>query len=450
MKSMTRNRSIPGNPEPGRGGNERPLATGTKMAIMPKIGRIARVMIIQWLVFTNALADDNSARVLPQGVSLVDVTFYSYFPIDKRYGPGGDTEDLAADFNAHLDSRVFPALSALDALVGGQATLGQSVVDANLLYRQSDVYLAYGLTDQLALVMKIPYFHIRNEIQAGLDASHANVGKNPLFGTPADPYRSPLIPIAAGGTPLSDEDIQDLLGPGLDVNQDGVPDIPGYGYERFKTFSGSGIGDIELYGKYQFYDQDPWRLAVASGLRLPTGAVRDIDNLAAVDFGEGQTDVIFRLHADYLGMENLQFNVTARYDLQLPDRLTLRIPDAVDQPITRNIEAVERDLGDLFGFDVTGLYQFTPEWSVAVRYSFTRKFQDDIDGDPGFSYSALEQESESENQRVALTFGYSTLQLYKEKTAKIPFYANLSYRQRFAGENTVVSRYVALSLGVLF
>ncbi|MEI2771488.1 MAG: transporter [Candidatus Competibacter sp.] len=345
---------------------------------------------------------------------------------------------------------MFPALSGLDPLVGGNATLGQSVVDSTLTSRLSEFNLAYGLTNKLTLVVKVPYGYIKNEIRADLDASQANVGRNPLFGTPSDPFRSPLIPIAAGGIRLSDEDIQNLLGNGLDLNRDGVTDIPGYGYKRFETFSDNGIGDIELYAKYQFYDQNPWRLAVASGLRFPTGKVKDIDNLAALDFGDGQTDILFRFHADYGVSENLQLNFTTRYDLQLPDRQTLRVPHSVDQPITRDIEEVDRNLGDVFGLDLIGLYQFEPEWSASLRYSFTRKFQDDVDGDLGLTYSSLEQESESENQRVAVTLGYSTLQRYQDKMAKIPFYANLTYRSRFAGKNTVVSQYISLNIGVLF
>ena len=370
--------------------------------------------------------------------------------MDKRYGPEGDSEDLAVDFNTNLNSQVFPALSGLDPLVGGNATLGRSVVDSSLTYRLSEFNLAYGLTDRLTLVIKIPYGYVKNKIQAGLDTSEANVGINRRFGTPQDPFHSPLIPIAAGGTPLSDEDIQNLLGRGLDVNQDGITDIPGYGYNRFNTFTDSGIGDIEFYGKYQLYDQNPWRLAAVTGLRLPTGKVKNIDQFGAPDFGDGQADILFHFHTDYLAAENLQLNFTVRYDLQLPDQQTLRVPDSVDQPITRNIENVDRNLGDIFGLDLTGLYQFTPEWSASLRYSFTRKFQDDIDGESGFSYSSLEQESDSENQRVALTVGYSTVQRYQDKMAKAPLYVNVAYRNRFAGKNATVSQYLSFNLGFLF
>lgn len=417
---------------------------------MPRIACIMLTVVAQWFFCVNIWADDNSARVLPQGISLFDATFYYYFPMDKRYGPEGDSEDLAVDFNTNLNSQVFPALSGLDPLVGGNATLGRSVVDSSLTYRLSEFNLAYGLTDRLTLVIKIPYGYVKNKIQAGLDTSEANVGINRRFGTPQDPFHSPLIPIAAGGTPLSDEDIQNLLGRGLDVNQDGVADIPGYGYQRFKTFSDSGIGDIELYGKYQFYNQNPWWLAVAAGLRLPTGKAKDIDNLAALNFGDGQTDIMFRFHADYRATKELKLNFTTRYDLQLPDQQNLRVPDSVDQPITRNIENVDRNLGDIFGLDLTGLYHFTPEWSTSLRYSFTRKFQDDIDGESGFSYSSLEQESDSENQRVALTVGYSTVQRYQDKMAKAPLYVNVAYRNRFAGKNATVSQYLSFNLGFLF
>ena len=86
------------------------------MTIIPSAANIIGVVVAQCLLIMNTQAEDASARVLPQGVSLFDATFYRYFPIEKRYGPDGDSEDLAADFNKDLNSQVFPALSGLNHL----------------------------------------------------------------------------------------------------------------------------------------------------------------------------------------------------------------------------------------------------------------------------------------------------------------------------------------------
>jgi hypothetical protein len=65
----------------------------------------------------------------------------------------------------------------------------------------------------------------------------------------------------------------------LDVNADGVPDIPGYEYKRFETWSDDGLGDIEAGLKYQYFKNDKWRLAVTGAVRFPTGEVDDPDDL---------------------------------------------------------------------------------------------------------------------------------------------------------------------------
>lgn len=412
--------------------------------------RLGFLLGISVIPFTASLADDNSALTLPQGVSLFDTTFYYYFPITERYNADGEVEPLGAALSADLNSQVFPALKALDPFVGGAATIGNSVVESELTYRWWEFNYAYGINDQFSVGIKIPYNYSKNTVNARLDASSANVGKNPLYGTPQDPVGSPLIPTAIGGIPLTTEDVQDLLGQGLDVNGDGQVDIPGYGYNRFQTVSESGIGDIELLGKYKFYEERPWRLAGTFGVRLPTGKLGDPDELGSIDFGTDQTDLLFRFHADYLVTKNLLFDLTLRYDWQLPGKRTLRIPESSGQPITPYKETVDLDPGDGFEVDLLADYQFTPEWSASLRYSYTQKFEDSIDGDQGFPYYVLEDASAEKSQRIFLTVGYSTIQKYLDKQAPIPFAAGLTYRNRFAGENTTKSQYLSLSLVFLF
>jgi len=49
---------------------------------------------------------------------------------------------------------------------------------------------------------------------------------------------------------------------------------------------------------------------------------------------------------------------TVRYDIQLPDKQTKRVPDSVDHPVTANKEVVKRNLGDIFQFEFMGKYEF--------------------------------------------------------------------------------------------
>jgi len=392
-----------------------------------------------------------SAEVLPKGVFSFDATYYHYFDIKKRYNPDGDSEDLAVDYNRNLNSNVFPDLAPLDPLVGGEASIGRSVVKFEWIYRWFEFSLAYGITDKLSIGVLVPYNYSKNKVNARLDSSTANVGKNPLYGTPGDPFGSPIIPIAFGGIPLIKEDVLQLLGRGLDVNGDSKIDIPGFGYKRFETWSDSMLGDIEVSAKYQFYNKGDWRFAGTVGLRLPTGKEDDPDNLLDLTSGDGQTDILLRVHADYVGIKKLLLNTTIRYDIQLADKETLRVPDSVDQPITTNKEKVDRNLGDILEFDVMGNYSFTSEIFGGLQYRFAKKFKDSVSGHRHFAYSSLEEETDPTSHMIFATLGYSTVQKYLDKKFKVPFTSCITYRYRFAGTNNVTkSQYIALNLAVYF
>lgn len=394
-----------------------------------------------------------TAEVLPKGIFYFDTTYYHYLDITKRFNHEGESEPLAIDLNTDLNSRVFPALSPLDPFVGGNASIGRSEVDFRLIIRSFEFSLYYGITDKLSIGILAPYEFLTNKVQARLDSSTANVGKNPFYNpnSPNPLLRSPLIPIAAGGIPLTTDDAQNLIGKGLDVNGDGIPDIQGFGFKRVGTWSDSGFDDIELLGKYQLYNKGVWRLASAAGVRLPTGQVDDPDNLVDLGFGNGNFDLLFRLYADYLGIKNVLLNTTIRYDIQLPDRELLRVPDFFHQPLTTNKEDVKRNLGDIIELEAMGNYYFTQQLFGGLKYRFTKKFKDSISGNKGFAYSSLEEQTDFTSHMFFINLGYSTVQMYLEKKFSVPFCVNLAYRNRFAGTNFInKSQYLSLDLTVFF
>jgi hypothetical protein len=416
---------------------------------MKQIRAVLIAFILAYSLPVICLAD--TTEVLPKGIFYFDTTYYHYFDITERYNPDGDTEDIAVDYNTNLDSTVFPALVPLDPLVGGRASIGSSVVDFTSQYNWFEFKLAYGITDKLSVGVLIPYNHTKNEVKARLNTSTANVGKNPFYGTPEDPFGSPIIPLALGGVPFNKEDTIDLLGNGLDVNNDGVVDVPGFGYKRFESWSDSMLGDIEVGAKYQFYNKGNWSFAGLVGLRLPTGEVDDPDDLVDIKPGDGQTDILLRLYADYKGIKNLLLTTTIYYDIQLPDEQKLRVLDNVDFPLTVNKETVDRNLGDAFEARISGNYSLSKAFSAGLEYRFTAKAKDSIDGDKGYCYSCLEEETDYTSHVILASLGYSTVQMYMDKKFKVPLNASITYRYRFAGTNNVTkSQYISLDLGVYF
>ena len=402
------------------------------------------------------MAGADDAEVLPQAVFRAAPEARFYLPIDKRYGPDGNVEDLAKDYNRALDSRVFRLLAPLDRFVGGRASLGDAAVSIDIDLIEVDFALQYGVTSRLTVGVLVPYIHARTNVKARLNSgsgSSANVGLNPRFGQPGQP---PVIPLATGGVPLTTEDVQGLLGPGL-------PGIPGFGFKRFESRTDDGLGDMEAGFRYQYLKTEDWRLAFTGGMRFPTGQVDDPDNLIDYGLGTGAYTLLFRLNNDYT-LSNLWrpsqprgspgevvLNGTFRYDLVLPDHVTKRVPDDVNNPITTNNEKISRDIGDKFEFEISGRYVLPKGFYLSGLYRYGFKLEDDVSGKKGFRYRSLEEETARTEHIYILGVSYSTVGLYQAKTFPIPLIVSLFYRNRFAGSNNALrSQYIALGLQIFF
>jgi hypothetical protein len=398
----------------------------------------------------SVLAD--SARVLPKGRSGVLTSYYRYFDIDQRYDDNGNKEDLAEDFNTSLDSSVFPLLKDLEDsplggfIPGGVASFGDTDVDIqydNINIFELEYY--YGFTDKLTAGFKIPYWWVNTEVEASVDSSpesSATVGFNTLWGTPGDPYGSPVIPLALPGSrPATDDDIQDILGGGLSIND--TEAVQGYGFDRFESWDNQGLSDIELSARYQYAKYEHWRHAFTGGLRLPTGRIDDPDNLVDLPFGGGVYQLLLRSNHDILGYGNWGLNLTFKYDITLKDdRRTVRVSDDVDQPITKNKARVDVDVGNLFEFDTTGTYKFTPQISSFVRYRYKFKSKNKVDGPDDLPIEVLEEETRRVEHQYQVGVAYSTVSKYFEGKTKVPYVVRLSYRDRFNGKNVLDSQYI--------
>ena len=65
---------------------------------------ISAVLLCLALIAMRDLCCADNAEVLPQGRSAIFIEGKFYFPVDERYGPDGDEEKIAQDFNSTLNS----------------------------------------------------------------------------------------------------------------------------------------------------------------------------------------------------------------------------------------------------------------------------------------------------------------------------------------------------------
>jgi hypothetical protein len=408
-------------------------------------------LFIFFFSFTGviSLSHADSAQVMPKGVVGVNLEGKFYFPIEKKFDKDGKKEDIAKDYNANLNSNIFSDLKKLEVafpalLPPGSASIGNSVVSFKFGGDEFIPLLQYGITDRLTVGARIPFYWRKNEVKAFLDASKATVGKN------TNPLFPPLVPLSLpvpGTQRLTTQDVQNLLGKGLDI---GTTHIPGYGFKPVESWSDNGVSDIEVGGKYQYLKTNNWQLAFTGAIRFPTGEVDDPDNLVDTKFGDGAYALLFQLQNDFTGIRNLLLNATLRYDLVLPHSERLRVPDSVHQPITTNEEYVNRNIGDRIEIEASGTYEFLNGFSFSLLYKYGYKFKDHVSGNRGFNYKSLEDETDIQEHVGIASLGYSTIPLYQAKKFPLPMTASVSYRDRFAGTNLLKTQYISLILAIYF
>lgn len=400
-----------------------------------------------------SLADD--AVVLPKGLSRLFVDTHFYIPFDKRFDKDGNAVPYAQPFNTSLNSVLIPALTPLNAFFGpgGIASFGKSNVSVERNLTEMIFQPAYGVTDRLSLGVNIPYFQYKNEVNASVDSSAssgANIGFNP--GVPGG-----IAPLAFPGTTrASTQSIQNLLG-------------AQFGIKPIQTWEESGIGDIEVGGRYQYYRGQDIRAAFTGGVRLPTGKVDDPDNLVDTPFGKGAYALLFQFSQDYMHQKDglgkrLGFpdpgewfiNTTFRYDLNLPTKETLRVCpgggpfcNTKDDVNIKYGDQIQGEMSGRIGLLLPGLY-FTP------LYQYTFKFKDHYSGDKGLDYGSLNQQLDNARGQVQqhiyiVQLTYNTIPSLIQKEFPLPLVFEVSYRERFAGQGgTPKSQYIGFTVMTFF
>jgi hypothetical protein len=390
---------------------------------MTREGRMLRSKIIAAvaclgiiLAGTGELAFGETAEVLPKGISRVNVMYSYYQPIDQRFDSDGNTEDVDSDFN-------FP-ISA--ALIGGSISsiVGDAVVDFEYIYRDLIIDYQYGLTDNLTLGIHIPYYWNKTDLkQLAVDNTNAD-----------PPYNGyPPAVLLAGLT--------------------GALEADPFNYDPLKTWSDSGISDIEIGTRYKYHDDETWRLAFTGGLRLPTGETDDPDNLLDTEFGAGAYALMLRFNNDYVGIEDVLLNITVSYDLTLESSAKVRVPSYQGETIMPSAqkESVDRNLGDIFRLSFYGDYTFSDKVSTGLEYEYASKGKDSVSGDMGWLYSELEEDSDWTSQTLVANVTYSTVQAYMDEEAAIPFDAYLEYESVFKGTNEFLKQdFISLGFNLYF
>lgn len=206
-----------------------------------------------------------------------------------------------------------------------------------------------------------------------------------------------------------------------------------------------GIGDVDFSLKVNLFDsfgRDTkarlaprgfnWRQSVGGVYRLGTGKLDRADNFTDVGTGNHQNDVELRSYTDILYGAHFWVSLVARYNWQMADQAVARVipaPNLVFAAAYRQ-QTVQRDLGDVFEWEVSPRWVLNDYVAVAGHYYYRRKFSDSYTG--GFDVqdlngqtvrldaATLDAETEAREHRFGGGLSYSTVAAFEKGKARFP------------------------------
>lgn len=210
----------------------------------------------------------------------------------------------------------------------------------------------------------------------------------------------------------------------------------------------TGIGDIEVGGWLQLFDNPGWRSQVAVTLRLPTGKTDSPGNLIDIGTGDHQMDVEVGFRNDLVLSRNLWVHAGGRYGVQMADRLTRRVsPWYLPFATAATTAEVNRNLGDYYAIDVAPNWQLDDAFGVgfgwhyfhqgATTYSYVNPADETTIGMPA---SVLGLATSVTQMRVGAGATFSTLERYMQGRARLPYRVTWSYNSTFYGRGGQVPK----------
>ncbi len=365
--------------------------------------------------------------------------------VDEKYNSQGKKESLGGKLNQNVvwdnivstqktDTQKSLLKGTLESQnLSSNDTVG-SITGAVSAYANVSVpVFAYGVKENWTLALAVPVYKVELSVDSGFVLDSRTQQFINKLGT-SDPVTASKMS-------------QQLTHP----LQTKVQDM---GYKPLQSEKYTALGDIKFVSKYKFFQNDDDAFAFKSELTLPTGKTSDPDKLVELPTGDGQYDIGLGLIWDHNLTSKLSWNLYGNINIQLPDHLKRRIPNAPEGGLTSDVEDVFRDSGDQylmgtsvqFGSTRGGFYSnlgYTYQYMQATRFSGTRFARE--------RYRWLEDQNPSQFLTSMVgQVGYSTIDSYQTKEFPIPLQANIGFGHPLSGRNATAADVYMAELVLFF
>jgi hypothetical protein len=378
-----------------------------------------------------AIAELETANVLPKGVISPRFIFGSYSGLTEKYNSTGSIEGITDQYHINLNGKALSRLGgpkmkklveSLNSLPGGQQigddlSAGTLDLQAKPTVQYFVPEIDYGVTPNLSIGIAIPIVHFHNSIQVSASGNTQAVSQ-----------------FAHGLSPELDQGLKEMVGAASNLGASINQVLSSQGYRPLADEDFTAPGDLLISGVWRYYTTYHWRLALRPYIQVPTGRQDDPNDLEDVATGGQPALGLYSIHELQLE-KHWSLVSSVGYQLNIPDNTTMRVPeDGSDAfPGMDRLETVHRVTGNTV-FVEAGVRWF-PWHPLEIRllYDFSDKAQDWYQGDHAdWNYSLLGQDTGSQIQQFRGLIEFSSLDYYLRKTFSMPFlfgyvYGNVIY-----------------------
>ncbi len=396
--------------------------------------------LIVLLSFETVVADD--ALVLPQGRFRARVVT-SYTSASNEFNSQGESQNLGATFSKKMNSNLLSAMSpqtadAIKAFNAVQPGLGDQIAldlntNVNTEIIANILALEYGLSDRLSLGILLPIVYGKTQVAAAVSPDEAltqNINALPA----GHPLRTQLETVRSS---LNLEAINGALTNNFNY-ADGL-----------NGWEGTGLGDLEVGAKYNWFKSSRVMASLKGGFRAPTGRTDNSDLLFDVPFGDGQWDLGLYHMVDLALSSRWRSTLELAYTAQIHDRVNARVPLSTDLPLNSESTRIDRDLGDVINAEFETNFTAGKVLTLGARYRFQKNMKDTY-STSGQRLTKMEAGTSGTSHGAHLEAEYSNLKYVRAGTQRVPYAVGAFYRFPFAGENVLDSRTAGITLKSYF
>ncbi|RJO66549.1 MAG: hypothetical protein C4523_11980 [Myxococcales bacterium] len=408
------------------------------------------------------MAEANSVETLPEGIFAIGLK-WGFKWATEQFGNdfGTGTTSIVQDYNITITGAdLDPTRFTTDDILG---TLDVTYDSYGMEF---SITTAYGITDNLSVMMIIPIQYTHNEFNVELLGSNMYLQRD-AEGNPVIPVNETLAPALGLTETMNTQDFFDIL------SCETGGQICQFRYKPIKNWSRWGLGEVITGLRYKFFDNQKWRQGITLFNKWPTGRHKQTDDLFDINFGDQNWDVGFWYGVDYMPIQDLMFNVSGGYTEQLPFVRQKRIwgrnidPDTGKErgaiPVAEYWKKIPTHIDYGGNWDLYWGFTWIPRWVPFLNFSnefyFFWKYHDnywaeeapqDPNGNPWTpDFRAMEWGTQTSAIEMTNAIGFNTIGWVQRGEFPVPLQFAVGYTVGIAGKHFERQNSVWLSLDLI-